>query len=54
MALHQCLPVLVVADRPASSASPLLQRFAAGERARFVFQYVQVMLQIEDLLMAVV
>src|SRR5215471_21668937 len=54
MALHECLPVLVVADRPASSAAPLLQWFAAGECARFVLEYVQVMLQLEDLLMAVV
>ena len=54
VALHECLPVLVVADRPATSASPLLQRFAAGECAWFVLQHVQVVLQVEDLLMAVV
>src|SRR5579859_527040 len=54
VALHERLPVLVVVGRPASSASPLLQRFAAGERARLVLEYVQVVLQVEDLLVTVV
>jgi hypothetical protein len=54
VALHQCLPVLVVADRPASSASPLLEWFAAGECARFALQHVHVVLEVEDLLMALV
>src|SRR5712691_5347271 len=54
MPLHQPVPELVVAVGPASSSTPLVQRFAAGEGAWLVLEHVQVVLQVEDLLMTTV
>src|SRR5205823_14697870 len=39
---------------PASSTPPLLEGFAASERARLVLEHVQVVVQVEDLLMPLV
>ena len=49
MPLHQPVPEQVVAHGPATSSTPLLQRFAAGEGARLVLEHVQVVLQVEHL-----
>src|SRR6266542_3107463 len=54
MTLVQPVPELVVAVGPASSSTPLVQRFAAGERAWLVLEHVQVVLQVEHLLVTTV
>src|SRR6266496_2356654 len=54
MTLHQPVPELVVAVGPASSSTPLVQWFAAGEGARLVLENVQVVLEVEHLLVTTV
>src|SRR5712692_5549387 len=54
MPLHQPVPELVVAVGPASSSTPLVQRFAAGEGARLVLEHVQIVFEVEYLLVTTV
>src|SRR5579859_3207890 len=54
MPLYQPVPELVVAHWPAASSTPLLQGFAAGECARLVLEYVQVVFEVEDVLVTTV
>src|SRR6266852_6550347 len=54
MPLHQPGPELVVAVRPATSSTPLLQRLAAGEGARLVLEHVQVVFEVEHVLIPAV
>src|SRR2546425_5533402 len=54
MPLHQPGPELVVAVRPASRSTPLVQRFAAGEGARLVLEHVQIVFKVEYLLITTV
>src|SRR5262249_55622201 len=50
LAVHKCLPHTVVARRPASSLTPLLEWLAASERTWLALEHVQVVLQVEQLL----
>src|SRR5712691_11394795 len=54
MALHQPAPELVVADWPATSSPPLLQRLAAGEGARLMLEHVQIVFKVEHVLIPTV
>src|SRR5260370_31117705 len=54
MTFVQPVPELVIAVGPASSSTPLVQRFAAGERAWLMLEHVQVVLQVQHLLVATV
>ena len=54
VALDQRLPEAVVARRPAAELAPLLQRLAPGERAGLALQHVEVVLEVQDLLVAAV
>src|SRR5712692_2248255 len=54
MPFHQPVPELVVAVGPASSSTPLVQGFAAGECAWLVLEHVQVVLEVEYLLVTTV
>ena len=46
----QPIPQLIVAGRPTTGLTPLRQWLRSGQRARFVAQHIEVMLEIEHML----
>src|SRR5450432_3275786 len=54
MSLFQLFPDLVQALRPPSGLPPLLQWRRSGHRARLLFQHVEIMFQVENLVTATV